>query len=130
MTAADDLMPFLVVAMDRRGTGEWTATRVRATPDVAHYATGWMRPGDAGVVALLDDRAVGAAWWRTFSADDPGYGYVDAAVPEIGLGVLPAARGRGAGTTLLDALVARAREERLPGLSLSVEDGNVIARTL
>lgn len=123
-------MPFLVAAMDWRGTGEWTPARVLAAPEVAHYANGWMRRGDAGVVAVLEGDAVGAAWWRTFPATDPGYGFVAADVPEVGLAVLGQHRGHGIGAALLDVLIASAGGAGLPGLSLSVEDGNDAARGL
>lgn len=128
MTAADDVVPFLVAAMDWRDEGGWDVDRVLATPDVAHYAADWMRPGDAGVIGFEDERCVGAAWWRTFDSNDSGYGHVADDVPEIGLAVLADARGKGYASALLDALLARARAEDVVGLSLSVEDGNDVAR--
>jgi ribosomal protein S18 acetylase RimI-like enzyme len=45
-------------------------------------------------------------------------------VPEIGMGVAEAFRGRGVGGALLEALLGRARGEGFGALSLSVEDGN------
>ena len=128
MSAEHGLMPFLLAAMDWRGMGEWTPERVLATPDVAHYVEGWMRPGDGGTVALVDGRAVGAAWWRTFGPEEPGYGYVAPEVPEIGMGVLAPWRGAGIGAALLDGLVVAARETAFTAVSLSVEDGNERAR--
>ena len=130
LTGGDDLMPFLIGAMDWRDDGAWTADIVLSTPAVAHYIDGWMRDGDAGVIAEGGGFAEGAAWWRTFAAPDCGYGYVADDVPEIGLAVLESARGRGVGSALLGALVANARALGMRGLSLSVEDGNDAARRL
>ena len=130
MTGDDDLMPFLIGAMDWRDEGAWDADTVLATPGVAHYIVGWMREGDAGVLATHEGAAVGAAWWRTFDSEDRGYGYVAHDVPEIGLAVLENARGKGVGTRLLAALVDLGRSAGLRGLSLSVEDGNDGARRL
>ena len=130
MSGDDSVMPFLVAAMDWRDQGAWDAQTVLDTPDVAHYATDWPREGDVGLVADDAADAVGAAWWRTFTAHDPGYGYIADDVPEIGLAVLPLARGRGLGAALLSALVDEAREHGIRGLSLSVEDGNDAARRL
>ena len=130
MTASDDLMPFLVAAMNWRDDGQWDAASVLATPEVAHYAAGWMRSGDAGVIATDGGVPAGAAWWRHFTSEDPGYGFVADGVPELGMAVLKPFRGRGAASALLDALIARAGEEGLRAVSLSVEDGNEVARRL
>ena len=130
MEGEDDLMPFLIAAMDWRDEGRWDAQRVLATPGVAHYVTGWMREGDAGIVALESGMPLGAAWWRTFDASDRSYGYVEDRIPEIGLAVIESARGKGVGSRLLTALIEDARANGLRGLSLSVEDGNDAARHL
>jgi len=103
---------------------------LRQRPEIWHYVAGWPRAGDAGRVAVVDGHPAGAAWWRTFDERDRGYGWVADDVPELSMGVAPAHRGRGLGGQLLDALVADAREAGLPGLSLSVEDGNDRARAL
>jgi GNAT superfamily N-acetyltransferase len=101
----------------------------RALEDVlagpsAHYADGWPRAGDAGAIAEIDGRMVGACWFRYLTADDPGWGYVADDVPEISIAVREDARGRGIGTCLLDETIALARDRGLRALSLSVSDGN------
>ena len=97
-----------------------------SSPDLARYIEGWGRSGDAAVVAV--DRAsgarAGAAWYRLLTEDAPGYGFVAPGVPELGMGVAEAFRGRGVGGALLEALLERARAEGFGALSLSVEDGN------
>jgi len=130
MTPSDDLMPFVLAAMNWRDDDVWTDQSVLADPQVAHYVTGWMRDGDAGVIAESDNAAIGAGWWRTFTSADPGYGYVADDVPELGLAVFAARRGNGVARALMTALVERARAEGVPALSLSVEDGNHAARRL
>jgi ribosomal protein S18 acetylase RimI-like enzyme len=130
MTSADDLMPFVLAAMNWRDDEVWTDKSVLADPQVAHYVLGWTRPGDAGVIAESDGAAIGAAWWRTFTSANPGYGYVADGVPELGLAVFAAHRGKGVAMALMTALVERARVEGVPALSLSVEDGNDAARKL
>jgi GNAT superfamily N-acetyltransferase len=123
-------MPFVVAAMNWRDVDLWTQESVLATPEVAHYVAGWMRDGDAGILALHDGAPAGAAWWRTFTGADPGYGYVADDVPELGLAVLEPYRRRGLGRLLMVSLLDRARAEGMRALSLSVEDGNDAARTL
>jgi GNAT superfamily N-acetyltransferase len=130
MLPSDDLMPFLLAAMNWRDDGQWDEASVLADPEIAHYLTGWMRPGDAGVIAIEDGVPAGAAWWRHFSSDSPGYGYVADDVPELGMAVLEPFRRRGAAGALLDELISRARADSLRAVSLSVEDGNSVARLL
>ncbi len=100
---------------------------VLARPELAHYVTGWPRPGDIGVVAEHGP-PVGAAWLRLLSEQDRGYGFVDAATPELSVGVVATYRGRGVGSLLLEALVESAREQRHPALSLSDELDNPARR--
>ena len=99
---------------------------VFSTPELAHYVDGWGRQGDAAVIACdPDDGAkVGAAWYRLMPPEDPGYGFVDAATPEISIAVIPDRRGTGAGEVLLGALMETARSEGFGSLSLSVEEDN------
>ncbi|MFD4369069.1 GNAT family N-acetyltransferase [Rhodococcus sp. NPDC058521] len=92
-------------------------------PDLAHYVVGWPRPGDLGMVAECD-RPVGAAWLRFFNASEPGYGFVDAATPEVAMGVVKQWRELGIGGRLLDALIGAARVVGVPSLGLSVEPDN------
>ena len=95
-----------------------------ADPEVARYVEDFGRPGDSGVVAVHGGAAVGAAWWRYFTADAPGYGFVDGSVPEVSIAVLPGHRGRGIGAALLNELQQVARAGGVAGLSLSVERDN------
>ena len=77
---------------------------------VSRYVRGWGRPGDTAVIALENGFPVGAAWYRLFTAAEPGYGFVDERTPELAIAVVPSKRGHGIGDQLLDALLARARE--------------------
>src|SRR3712207_3296456 len=95
---------------------------------VAKYVDGFGRQGDAGVVAAVAGQGVGAAWYRLLPADEPGYGFVAADVPEVTLGVASQARGRGIGRALMQRLLDRAVADRLPALSLSVEPDNAAMR--
>jgi GNAT superfamily N-acetyltransferase len=90
---------------------------------VYRYVSNWGRRGDAGVLALEGPHAYGAAWYRLFTADEPGFGFVDEATPELTIAVVPSRRGKGAGAELLQALLARAREDGYPAVSLSAELG-------
>jgi len=121
---ASFLAEMLVAASYWRADGPTgTVQDVMGNPELAHYISGWPRPGDRGVIAE-NDQPIGAAWMRYLSDGDPGFGFVNVAVPEIGMGVVKEWRGRGVGRQLLDALVDVAREQELEALSLSVEADN------
>ncbi len=90
----------------------------------SRYVEGWGRPGDTGVVAVDGAFRVGAAWYRLFRPDAPGYGFVDERTPELAIAVVPSRRGRGFGDELLSALLAHARDEGYEQVSLSVERNN------
>jgi len=99
--------------------------RMAQDPDlpVFRYVQNWGRQGDAGLIAFDGPNAYGAAWYRLFPASGPGFGFVDEETPELTIAVVPSHRGHGTGGELLEALLARAREEGFSQISLSAEPG-------
>jgi len=91
---------------------------------LARYVEGWGRPGDRALIAIEGFQPVGAAWYRLFTADEPGFGFVDERTPELTIAVVPSARGRGHGSELLGALLDQARADGFQAISLSVEPDN------
>lgn len=99
--------------------------QVLSAQEHGRYIAGWMRPGDAGVVAVDEaDGPIGAAWYRVFPHMAPGFGYVGTAVPELIIGVRPIWRAHGVGRALLQRIADDARDAGYARLSLSVEHGN------
>jgi ribosomal protein S18 acetylase RimI-like enzyme len=88
------------------------------------YVAGWGRRGDTAVVAIDQFQPVGAAWYRLFTEDEPGYGFVDPETPELTIAVVPSRRGKGLGKELLTALLDQARKDGFTAVSLSVEPDN------
>jgi GNAT superfamily N-acetyltransferase len=101
---------------------------VLARQDFARYVVDWPRSSDEGVLAVEAGDRLGAAWYRFFPSSQPGYGYVDEAVPEVSIALLPAHRGRGIGTRLMSALADLAAARHVGALSLSVESANPARR--
>ncbi|MGH2970730.1 MAG: GNAT family N-acetyltransferase [Gaiellaceae bacterium] len=92
---------------------------------VYRYVRNWGRPGDAGVIAMEGPHAYGAAWYRLFAADEPGFGFVDEKTPELTIAVVPSRRGKGAGKELLEALLDQARANGFETVSLSTDEDQV-----
>jgi len=93
-------------------------------PPVQRYVERWGRPGDTALIAIQDFQRVGAAWYRLFRSDNPGYGFIDEETPELSIAIVPSKRGTGLGSELLDALLAQARADGYAAVSLSVEKDN------
>ena len=104
----------------------WRAATVPESgePPVQRYVERWGRPGDTALIAIQDYQRVGAAWYRLFRADDPGYGFVDEETPELSIAIVPSRRGSGLGSELLNALLERAHADGYGSISLSVEKDN------
>jgi ribosomal protein S18 acetylase RimI-like enzyme len=92
------------------------------------YVAGWGRRGDNALVAIDQFQPVGAAWYRLFAEDEPGYGFVDGETPELTIAVVPSRRGKGLGVELLESLLEQARSEGYGQISLSVEPDNPALR--
>lgn len=125
---ADDaglLTDMLVLAAGwRPGSDPRSVPGVLADPHLAIYVDAWPRAGDFGVVAEVDGVPVGAAWARQFGGGCGGYGFVDASTPEVSVGVVATARGKGVERALLNGLINEARRRDVTQLSLSVERDN------
>ena len=113
-------VPFLRAML--RHAYHWHVNRLDDSEiPISRYVEGWGRPGDTAVVALEGGHPIGAAWFRLFPANAPGWGFIDEQTPELSIAVVPARREHGVGKQLLEELVARAREAGHTRLSLSVQ---------
>lgn len=118
----DMLFEAVAIAESMRALGKKKAL---ALPTNRKYLEGWQRPGDAGVIALGENRhALGAAWYRLYPASSPGYGFISPTIPELAIGVRADIRSQGVGSALLHALIDLAKREGYTALSLSVDRSN------
>lgn len=97
-------------------------------PNLKKYSENWGRKGDRALVAFDEsDRPIGAVWYRLFSEDNKGYGYVDNSVPELGIAVKEEARGMGVGKMLMKKIIQQAKDDGYNQISLSVDPSNTAA---
>jgi ribosomal protein S18 acetylase RimI-like enzyme len=104
---------------------ESSIENVRSNPALDRYVKDWGKSGDLGLVAVANSHPLGAAWLRSFSSDNRGFGYVETGIPELAIAVSPEHRGRGIGTKLLMQTIELASSLYL-GISLSVRANNPV----
>jgi len=97
---------------------------LRHNPEFSKLLAGWGRRGDRAIVAEVEQKPIGAAWYRLWTPELRSYGFVDATTPEIAMAVSSKHRSHGIGRSLLKALVEAARADGFPALSLSVNPSN------
>lgn len=97
-------------------------------PPIRKYIADWGRTGDAAWVATHQGTLIGAAWYRLFPEDDPGYGFINARIPELSIALRPGFRDQGIGGKLLRMLLRHAAHAGFEALSLSVDIRNPAAR--
>jgi ribosomal protein S18 acetylase RimI-like enzyme len=121
------LKEMLVAAALWRGGGP-EPEDLLAHPKARIFYEGWGRRGDAGLVAEEGGRRIGAVWYRLFTEESHGDGFVDEETPELAIGVVAGARGQGVGRALMTALHDRARRAGLRRIALSVNFDNPAKR--
>jgi GNAT superfamily N-acetyltransferase len=119
------LRDMLYTALDWKADGSLPPKSVVVRiPQAAIFHEDWGRQGDTALVADEDGARIGLAWYRFFTDAEHGEGFVDEATPEVAVAVVDGHRGKGIGTALMDAIHARAREQGVGRISLSVDRDN------
>lgn len=96
-----------------------------ADPEVVKSLAGWGdRPGDTAVVATVDSKQAGAAWYRFWGDDNAIRGYVDPMTPVLVVAVRNGFRRRGVAGSMLDWLLDRASADGIVRISLAVSKDN------
>ena len=91
---------------------------------ISNQIENWGRIGDTSLVAEVDKKRIGIAWFRLWTDLDPMFGFIDSAIPAVGIAVLKQNRSQGIGRTLMTELINVANIDGYSALSLSVEPEN------
>lgn len=81
-------------------------------------------PDDHCLVAMVDDKVVGAIWSRIMN----DYGHIDDHTPSIAISLYKEYRNQGIGTELLKQMLDLLRKEGYKSVSLSVQKANYAIR--
>ena len=123
------LREMLYTALDWRQDVELPPVQwVLEHPQVAPFHIGWGRDGDTALVAEAEHARLGLVWYRFFTTEEHGEGFVDEETPEVAIAVREDQRASGVGTALMEAIHARARENGIARISLSVDRENPARR--
>ena len=94
-------------------------------PDLQVYIQNFGRnEWDLALGAETEDRIVGAVWVRIVY----DYGHIDDSTPSLAISLLPAFRGHGIGSALLQKMLDLLREKGCRAVSLSVQTDNYAKR--
>ena len=83
---------------------------------------------DLCLVAAKNGKPVGAAWGRCFSAENPGYGFLDTETPELSIALKEQFRNQGIGAQLIKELIELYQKMQVKSISLSVDKKNPALR--
>jgi len=96
-----------------------------ADPEVSKTLADWgARDGDTAVVAQLESKPVGAAWYRYWTDDEFIRGYIDADIPALIMGTHREHRRQGIGEQMINWLMSRAAQDNIQAISLMVSKDN------
>lgn len=90
-------------------------------PELQVYLTDFgIHEGDNGLVAVMDDKIVGAVWVRIMN----DYGHIDNDTPSFAISLLKEYRGLGIGTTMMKEMLAVLKDKGYRQASLAVQKQN------
>ena len=93
-------------------------------PEISRYIEDWNDSKDFGIICFANEKPIGAIWGRLFTAQDKGYGFVDAQTPELTMAIKETYRNRGIGNWLMQQFCQQIKNRGFNSISLSVDKRN------
>lgn len=123
------IFSFLILATRMLESGE-PIQKALCAREPTRYWRNWGRRGDLALVAESDSAGhpISCGWVRLLLSEEAGADYLGENIPELVIGTIPDARGRGVGTRILQGLSGLC-ETRYSGVSLSVRLDNPAVRS-
>jgi len=93
-------------------------------PEIKIFYEDFGKPDDNCLVAVIDNKIIGAVWTRILSGDIKGFGNIDAQTPEFAISLYKEYRSKGIGTKLMLAMLQLLKEKGYKKTSLAVQKNN------
>lgn len=97
-------------------------------PEIKVFIEGYGKRDDNCLVAVVDNKIVGAVWTRILSGEIRGFGNVDEHTPEFAISLYNEYRNKGIGTRLMLEMLDLLREKGYKQTSLAVQKDNYAVR--
>ncbi|MFV0400463.1 MAG: GNAT family N-acetyltransferase [Oscillospiraceae bacterium] len=118
------LADFLYEAIFQRDENNPIPRSVIEQPEIKVFIKDFGKRDDNCLVAVVDDKIVGAVWTRILSGAVRGFGNVDEHTPEFAISLYRQYRGKGIGTRLMRDMLALLKEKGYAQTSLAVQKDN------
>lgn len=118
------LADFLYEAIFQRDENNLISRSVIEQPEINVFIKDFGQKDDNCLVAVVDDKIVGAVWTRILSGAVKGFGNVDEHTPEFAISLYRQYRGKGIGTRLMLDMLALLKEKGYAQTSLAVQKDN------
>lgn len=94
-------------------------------PDIYVYIDGFGSfPDDHCLVAVTDNKIIGAVWTRILNRDVKGFGNIDSKTPEFAISLFKEFRNKGYGSIMMKQMIDLLKKEGYEQTSLSVNKNN------
>lgn len=118
------LSDFLYEAIFQRDESNPISRSVIEQPEIRVFIDNYGKKDDNCLVAVVDNKIVGAVWTRILSGEVKGFGNIDESTPEFAISLYKPYRGKGIGTRLMLDMLALLKKKGYVQTSLAVQKDN------